>query len=88
MKTLTAIPITGKVIATIDGELSTEKKCEAVLAAEMEANASGKVRLHLSMVVESELTDRVFDILTNRVPMLNPDKARFAAREVAKGLLS
>lgn len=88
MKTLTAIPITGKVVATIDGELTTAKKCKAVLAAEMEANKSGAVRLHLSMVVVSELTDCMFDILTNRVPMLNQDEARFAAREVAKGLLA
>lgn len=85
MKTLTAIPITGKVIATIDGELTTAKKCEAVLTAEMEANDSGKVRLHLSMVVESELTDRIADLLA---PFLVRGTARDAAREVAKGLLS
>lgn len=52
MKTLTAIPITGKVIVTIDGEFTTKKKCEAVLAAEMEATASGKARLHLSLACE------------------------------------
>jgi hypothetical protein len=82
-----AIPISGKVIAIIDGELTAAKKCEAVLVAEMEANASGAARLHLSLVVESELTDRVFDILVNRAPFMKPEEARFAAREVAKGLL-
>lgn len=83
-----SIPISGKVIATIDGELTTQKKCEAVLAAEMEANASGKARLHLSMVVESELADRILELLikSKGCEVINAD--RRTAEYIAKGLLA